>query len=147
MLLRISTFLLLLAFITSCTTEAAIERREDRLIGSWKIDRARFNDDRIFSNENIINEYRGDELTFFSDGSLEYIERNGEIYYGFWYIDAIRGGGEDDTTLFTLDADFYDVDDRLVFRWLGEIDRLNRNNFNISISDRDGELRLRWDRI
>lgn len=146
MLLRISTFLLLLAFITSCTIDAAIERREDRLIGTWVIDNARFDDDRLFSSDNITNEYRGDELTFFSDGSLEYIEANGEFYYGFWYIDAIRGIGEDNGTLYTLDADFYDVDDFLVFRWLGEIDRLNQNNFNISISDRDGELRLRWDR-
>lgn len=146
MLLRITTFLLLAAFITSCSIEQAIERREDRLIGTWEIDRARFDDDRIFSSDNITREYRGDELTFFADGSLEYIESNGEVYYGFWYLDALRGAGDDNNTLYTLDADFYDVDDRLVFRWLGEIDRLNRNNFNISISDRDGELRLRWDR-
>jgi len=139
--------LLGLFIFSSCTTEDLIERREDRLIGSWEIDRARYDDDGFnFNTDNVINEYRGDELTFFEDGSLEYIEDDGEFYTGTWYIDAIRGQGDDGSTLFTLDADFYDVDGFLVFRWLGDIDRLTYRNFNISISDRDGELRLRWDK-
>ena len=143
---RLAILLLGIFIITSCTTEQLIERREDRLIGSWEIDRARYDADGLFNSSNITNEYRGDELTFFENGELEYIENNGEIFTGTWYIDAIRGGGEDDNTLFTLDADFYDIDGFLVFRWLGDIDRLTFNNFNISISDRDGELRLRWDK-
>lgn len=141
------TFFIGLFLITSCTTEDLIERREDRLIGSWEIDRARFDEDNEFFSDNIINEYRGDELTFFEDGTLEYLEDNGELFIGTWYIDAIRNSSNDDGTLFTLDADFYDIDGNLVFRWLGDIDRLTYRNFNISISDRDGELRLRWDKL
>ena len=143
---KFSILLLGLFLITSCSTEELIERKEDRIIGSWEIDRARFDEDGFSFSDNVISEYRGDELTFFADGSLEYIEDNGEIYTGTWYIDAIRGGGEDDNTLFTLDADFYDIDGFLVFRWLGDIDKLTFQNFNLSISDRDGELRLRWDK-
>ena len=138
--------LLGLFLITSCSTEELIERKEDRLIGTWEIDRARFDEDGFSFSDNVINEYRGDELTFFTNGALEYKEDNGEIFTGTWYVDALRGRGEDDTTEFTLDADFYDVNDNLVFRWLGDIDKLTYRNFNISISDRDGELRLRWDK-
>jgi len=141
------TLLLLgLFLITSCSTEELIERREERLIGSWEIDRARYDADGFFNSDNIINEYLGDELIFFADGSLEYIEDYGEVYTGTWYIDALRGRGDDDETEYTLDADFYDVNGNLVFRWLGDIQRLTFNNFNINISDRDGQLKLRWDR-
>ena len=87
-----------------------------------------------------------EKLSFFENGSLEYIDDNVEIYTGTWFIDALRGRGEDDSTLYTLDADFYDINDNLVFRWVGDIDKLTYRNFNISISDRDGELRLRWDK-
>ena len=144
---KLTILLIGLFLISSCSTEELIERKEDRLIGTWEIDRARYDEDGLFNVDNIINEYRGDELTFFADGSLEYVEDNGEIYIGTWYIDALRGRGEDDATEYTLDADFYDVNNNLVFRWLGDIQRLTFNNFNINISDRNGELRLRWDKI
>ena len=143
---KYAILLLGLFLITSCSTEELIERREDRLIGTWEIDRARYDEDGFSFSDNIINEYRGDELTFFSNGFLEYIEDNGEVFTGTWYIDALRGRGEDDETEVTLDADFYDVNDNLVFRWLGDIQRLTYRNFNINISDRGGELRLRWDK-
>lgn len=143
---KFAILLLGIFIITSCTTEDLIERREDRLIGTWEIDRAWYDEDGLFNSSNIINEYRGDELTFFENGELEYTEDNGEIYTGTWYIDALRRRGDNDETEFTLDADFYDFNGNLAFRWLGDIQRLTFRNFNINISDRDGELRLRWDK-
>ena len=119
---RYAVLLLGIILISSCTIEDLIERREDRLIGSWEIDRARFDEDGFSFSDNIISEYRGDVLTFYSDGSLEYIEDNGEVFTGTWFIDALRGGEEG--TEYTLDADFYDIDGFLVFRWLGDITRL-----------------------
>ena len=74
--------LLGLFLITSCSTEELIERREEGLIGTWVIDRARFDEDGLSFSDNVINEYRGDELTFFENGSLEYIDDNVEIYTG-----------------------------------------------------------------
>lgn len=141
-----TVFVIGVIFFSACTIEDQLERKEDRLIGSWVIDRARFDEDGFFNSINITSEYRGDLLTFFEDGYLQYEENNGEIYTGTWYLDALRSSGEYDSTEYTLDADFYDVDGFLVFRWLGTIDRLNRNNFNLTISDRYGELILKWDR-
>ncbi|MBT8221270.1 MAG: hypothetical protein KJP00_15690 [Bacteroidia bacterium] len=133
-------------FLASCTIEEQLERKEDRLIGSWEIDRARFKDDGFFNSSNITNEFRGDLLTFFEDGFVQYVEDNGEVFTGTWFLDALRRSGENDTTEYTLDADFYDDDGFLVFRWLGTIDRLDRNNFNLTVADRYGELILKWDR-
>ncbi len=143
MTIKYTVLLLGLLFITSCSIEDLIERKEERLVGGWEIDRARFDEDGFSFSDNVINEYRGDELTFYADGSLEYREDNGELFTGTWYLDALRG---DEETQYTLDADFFDTDGNLAFRWLGDINKLTYHNFNIDIADRNGELRLRWDK-
>lgn len=130
---------------SACSIEDRIERREDRLIGDWIIERAVFKEDNELFNDNVTNEFRGDEITFFSDFTLEYRAGNGAIFGGFWAIDALRE--LDDDLEFTIDADFFDDRGRLAFRWLGTIDKLTNNNFNINVSERNGTLRLRWDRL
>jgi len=88
---------------------------------------------------------RGDRVTFFRNGQLEYITGDGRFFAGTWFIDALRD--LDDDLEFTMDADFFEPNGRLAFRWLGTIDRLTNNNFNINISEVDGTLRLKWDKL
>lgn len=131
--------------VTGCSIEDRIERRQDRLIGTWEIDRATFDEDGALFNDNITDDFRGDRLTFLPGGRVEYLTGDGRLFIGTWFIDAIRD--LDDDLEFTLDADFFGPTGFLEFRWLGTIQRLSENNFNLNIAEVDGTLRLRWDRV
>lgn len=134
-----------LLFISGCSIEDRIERREDRLTGTWIVEKAFFNRDGALFRDNITNEFRGDRVTFFPDYSLEYVAGNGEVFQGVWFIDAFRD--REDDLEFTIDADFFDFRGDLAFRWVGEITLLTENNFNVNIAERNGILRIRWDKL
>ncbi|MFT7120966.1 MAG: hypothetical protein ACJAZ9_001144 [Neolewinella sp.] len=138
-------FAALVLFTTGCSIQDKIERREDRLLGTWEIDRAVFDEDGSLFNNNITNDFEGDLLTFLPNGQVEYLTRGGEFFVGTWFIDALRD--LDDDLEFTIDADFFDGNGFLAFRWLGTISRLNENNFNLSVSEIDGTLRMKWDKV
>lgn len=141
--LFIASFLLL--FATGCSIQDRIERREDRLLGTWEIDRATFDEDGALFNNNITDDFRGDRITFLRNGRLEYVTGDGRFFAGTWFIDALRD--LDDDLEFTIDADFFAPDGFLAFRWLGTISRLTNNNFNLNVSEIDGTLRMRWDKL
>ena len=144
--MRLTTLLpLILLLASACSIEDKIERREDRLIGSWQIERATFKEDDNLFRDNVTSEFRGDRITFYADYSLVYVTGDGQFYDGAWRVSALRE--LDDDLEFTLDADFYDGRNRLSRQWLGLIDKLTDQNFNINLSERNGTLRLRWDRF
>lgn len=128
-----------------CGIDSRLERREDRLLGTWEIERAVFNEDGALFNDNITDDFRGDRITFFRNGQLEYVTGDGRFFAGTWFIDALRD--LDDDLEFTMDADFFEPNGRPAFRWLGTIDRLTNNNFNINVAEVDGTLRLKWDKL
>jgi hypothetical protein len=130
---------------SGCGIDSKLDRREDRLLGTWEIEKATFDEDGALFNNNVTNNFRGDRITFFRNGQLEYLTGDGRFFVGTWFIDALRD--LDDDLEFTLDADFFDPGGFLAFRWLGTIDRLTNNNFNINISEVDGTLRLKWDKL
>lgn len=134
-----------LLFTTGCSLEDRIDRREDRLLGTWVLDRATFDEDGALFNSNVTDEFAGDRITFLRNGQVEYLTGDGRFFVGTWFIDALRD--LDDDTEFTLDADFFDNRGFLAFRWVGTINRLTRNNFNINVAEVDGVLRLRWDKL
>ena len=136
---------LFLLTVLSCSIEDRIERREDRLLGTWQIDKASFKDDDDLFGDNVTNEFRGDRVTFFPDYTLLYEAGNGQLFDGFWVINAIRD--LDDDTEFTLDADFFDLRGRPAFQWLGTLKRLNGNRLNVTVFERGGVLQLRWDKL
>ncbi len=138
--------ILLFLLFASCSIEQRIERREDRLTGTWQIEKATFKEDDELFADNITSEFRGDRITFFPDFSLRYDAGNGEIFDGFWRISALREFDDNDLE-FAIDADFFDLRGRLAFQWIGTIDRLTEHNFNVNISERNGRLRLKWDRL
>lgn len=136
---------LALLLLSGCSIEERIERREDRLRGTWIIEKASFNEDGALFNDNITDEFAGDRITFYRNGEVEYLTGDGQFFVGTWFIDALRD--LDDDLEFTLDADFFDASGFLAFRWIGTIDRLTENNFNINIAEVDGILRLKWDKL
>ncbi|MEL6629693.1 MAG: hypothetical protein AAFQ92_29700 [Bacteroidota bacterium] len=139
-------FFLITLFITSCSLAERIERREDRLMGEWLLDRATFrNRGGIFFND-ISDEFRRDEVEFLSDFSLVYRAGNGEVFDGAWRVSTVEPRG-DDGIEFILDAEFYDIDNELAFTWVALIERLDRRRLKILIQEPGGELRLRWDKL
>lgn len=143
--LSLCALLVCLLSFSGCSIQDRVERREDRLLGTWVIDRAVFDEDGALFNDNITAEFEGDRLTFFPDNTVEYTTGNGQRFSGPWFIDALRD--LDDDIEFTLDADFFDVRGTLAFRWTGTISRLTENNFNINVAEVDGTLRMRWDKL
>ena len=136
---------LLLVLLSNCSLQDRISTFEERLEGTWVIDRAVFDEDGDLFNNNLTDDFRGDELTFFRDGTVEYFDADGRILSGPWFIDSFRD--LDDDTEFVLDADFFTDSGVLAFRWSGTIQRLTNNNFNLNVAEVDGTLRLKWDKI
>ncbi|MEM7574183.1 MAG: hypothetical protein AAF433_14850 [Bacteroidota bacterium] len=139
---------LLLLFLSACSLAERIERREDRLIGSWQMERATFRNLGGIFFQNITDEFAGDRVRFFNNLALEYIAGNGEVFDGNWRITAITTedfDGDRDTDFF-LDAEFYDADFNLAFTWVALIERLDNVRLKVLIQEPDGDLRLRWDR-
>lgn len=130
---------------SGCGIDSQLERREDRLLGTWEIEKATFDEDGALFNNNVTDDFRGDRITFLRNGQLEYVTGDGRFFAGTWFIDALRD--LDDDLEFTMDADFFAPGGFLAFRWLGTINRLTNNNFNINISEVDGTLRLKWDKL
>ena len=141
---RLYPLLLFLVFV-GCSIEDRIERREDRLLGAWQIDKATFKDDNALFRDNVTGDFRGDRVTFFPDYTLLYETGTGQLFDGYWVISAVRD--RDDDTEFTLDADFFDLRGRPAFQWLGTIDRLSNNSLNVTVFERGGVLQLRWDKL
>lgn len=141
-------FLLALLFLPGCSLEERVERREDRLVGTWVIDRARFDEPGDLFRDNLDDEFRGDVLTFFADGSVFYEDRDGFDFDGLWRITAVREqvDGERDVEFF-LDAEFFRASGNFAFAWIGVITKLTNNNFNLTVQEPGGSLILRLDRL
>ena len=144
-MIRILATALLFLSLTACSVEDRLDRYEDRLLGSWVLEKASFDENGALFNDNVTDEFAGDQITFFRNGRIEYLTGNGAFFAGTWFLDAIRDL-EDDLE-FTMDADFFDDNGQLAFRWLGTVKRLTNNNFNINVAEVDGVLRLRWDKL
>lgn len=137
-----------LLLIGACSLESKIERREDRLIGTWQIEKAFFKEDGDWFRDNRRDEFAGDRVTFYADYTLLYDDRDGRVYDGRWRLsaDRISNDGEGDVEYF-LDADFYDDFGRPAFSWLGNITRLSHHTMRIFLAERSGRLELRLDKL
>lgn len=134
--------------LLACSVESQLERREDRILGTWVIDRARFDENGDLFSDNVDDAFKGDLLDFFADGTVNYESVDNALFLGAYRIVPWREdvNGEGDLE-FVLDAEFYFPDGTLAFAWVGGIDRLGNNDFNLSISEPTGVLRLRLDRV
>lgn len=146
--MRYFLFLFGLICFSACSVEQQLERREDRILGTWVIDRARFDENGDLFNDNVDDLYKGDLIDFYADGTTNYESINNDLFVGLWRITPWREevNGEGDVE-FILDAEFYFPNGDLAFAWVGEINRLGNNDFNLSISEPTGVLRLRLDRV
>ena len=138
---------ILFAF-TACSLEERIERREDRLLGTWVIDKARFDEPNELFDDDVDDEFKGDLIDFYRDGTTNYESINNDFFTGFWRVVGLREevDGERDVE-FLLDAEFFFPDGTPAFTWVGRITRLGGEDLTLRIQEPTGELRLQLDRV
>ena len=133
--------LLLLGLLSSCTIEDRLERREDRLQGTWYFERAFYKADGALFRDNVINEFDGDAITFFNDYTALYDDYSLEATFdGDWSLFADRSfyDDENEDVEFFLDMSFYDFVNQEDFTYYGNVTRLTRNRLNMRVNLRNG---------
>lgn len=131
--------------ITSCSLEDRIERREERIMGAWRIDKAWYKSDRALFRRNVRDEFGEDIIRFFDNYEAVYEDwRTGELFFGDWTISAYRG---DDDIDFLLDMEFYDDRGRLYEAFLSNVTQLTRQKLNITVHEPSGVYTFRLRRF
>lgn len=138
---KVIPFLLFAIWVLAgCTIEDRIERKEDRLLGTWYFERAHFKEDGDLFRDNVINEFEGDIITFFDDYTALYDDYSLQaVFDGDWGLFADRGtyDNEDDVEFF-LDMSFYDFVNREDFNYYASVTLLTRNKLNLKVHLRNG---------
>jgi hypothetical protein len=144
-LFSITAFLGLILFLSGCSDDFLLQRREDRLIGAWEFDRVLYFPNRG-SRRNLSREYAGDVIEFFRNGRAIYYDASlNASFDGDWILDLDRSWGESDDAEFFLDMYFYDFIHREEFSFLTQATILNNNRMTLISNERAGsyEFRLR----
>lgn len=140
---------LLTILMTSCSKEAIIRRKEDRLIGAWEFDKVFYKADNALFRDNITHEYANDIIHFYPDYTASYDDYSlRTIFDGEWtlIVDEDYYDGDNDLEFF-VDAMFYDFVNGEDFYMFGSIDRLNRNKMRLEASDRRGTYTFKLRRL
>lgn len=140
--------LLLSTILSACSLDYQLERKEDRLMGSWTFTHAFYKDNGAIFRDNIFPEFAGDVIEFYPNYEASYDDAsNRYLYWGDWEVFAQRGGADDDDIEFFLDMFFYDERGYESFSYIGTVRRLTRNSLKIEAYDRYGEYTFRLERI
>ena len=142
-------FVLLAILMTSCSKEAIIHRKEDRLIGAWEFEKVFYKGDHALFRDNITHEYANDIIHFYPDYTATYDDASlRSIFDGEWalIVDEDYYDGDHDLEFF-VDAIFYDFINGEDFTMFGSIDRLNRNKMRLEASDYRGTYTFKLRRL
>lgn len=136
---------------SSCSKEAIIRRKEDKLIGAWQFEKAFYKKDGAIFRDNVIREYANDVIEFYPDYTASYDDYSlRSIFQGDWslIVDEDDAFDHSSTDLeFFVDAVFFDFLNREDFFIFGSIDKLNRNKLNLESSDRYGSYTFKLERL
>ena len=129
----------------SCTIEERLENKEERLLGTWEIEKAFYQDDNDLFRDNLTDEFEGDLLDFYDDFTVVYDDaQTREIFFGDWVLHAYRDYYDDDSDVdFLLDMEFYDDRDDFAFAWFSHVTRLSWEKLHIRVQDRQGVYTFR----
>lgn len=130
-------FLLIVIFISSCTDRGRLERRENRIEGTLYFDRAFYKGDYALFRKNIIEDYRGDRITFYDDGYAEYYDASLDAYFeGDWFLTLHKTQYHDgNERIYTLDVEFLDYIHRERFGFYSNAIKIGLNNLNLEVYD------------
>lgn len=134
---------------SGCSEQYWLERKEDKLIGTWEFEKAFYKADNALFRDNITNEYADDIIEFYGDYTADYIDYSlNTTFPGDWEIilDKDYYYTEDGGSLnneYFIDAVFYDGLAGEDFEFFGSIDRLNNNRLQFEARDRRGTYTFR----
>lgn len=129
---------------SSCSDEYFLERKEDKIVGTWEFEKAFYKEDGSLFRDNITHQYADDQVNFYGDYFAEYVDASlNTVFPGEWQIllDQDIYFTDDQTSRnleFFIDATFFDLVAGEEFTFFGSIDRLDRNVLRFEASDRDG---------
>ncbi len=140
-----------LLFVSACTKEGIIRRKENKLIGAWQFEKVFFKKHGALFRDNITHEFTHDIIEFFPDYTAIYDDYSLQaIFQGEWHLiideDDVYDNSNSDLEFF-IDAVFFDFLNREDFYVFGSIDRLNRNKLNLEGSDRTGKYTFKLRRL
>lgn len=142
-------FSLTVFVLSSCSNEALLNRRENRLIGTWEFDKVSFKEDGALFRDNLTDDYEGDLIEFFPNYTALYDDASlNAIFEGDWnlYLDRNADGDDSDAEYF-LDMIFYDDINREEFSYFTNATRLTNNNMTLIASTRAGQFRFKLDKV
>ena len=134
----------LVCLISACSEEFLLERKEDKLIGRWEIEKVFYKSDHALFRDNITEDYRNDIMEFHGDYTAEYYDYSvNTVFPGDWQIHLDRDSyytddGNGSNTEYFIDAVFYEMFPDGDFSFFGSIDRLNKNKLDFEARDRRG---------
>lgn len=146
LLLPLVLFALILG---ACSKEYIIERKEDKIIGAWEIDKVFYKKDFALFRDDISYQFRNDIVEFFPNYEAIYDDFSLEaVFDGAWslIVDEERCCDNSDLEFF-LDAYFYDFVNREEFGLFGQITRLTRERLHFESHDRKGQYTYKLRRI
>ncbi|HLT94067.1 MAG TPA: hypothetical protein VKZ56_05870 [Membranihabitans sp.] len=135
--------------LNSCSIEQRLDRKEEKLIGVWVIDKVIYDKYGSLFKRKITSEYRNDVFEFLPGNRVYYYDDDINFEFeGNWDVVAERRydkEGDKDFEFF-IEMHFYDPVYRDAFGYYGYISRLTRNRFHFHVSDGRGELEFRFRR-
>ncbi|MFY0685856.1 MAG: hypothetical protein JXQ90_01755 [Cyclobacteriaceae bacterium] len=134
-----------LVLLLSCSEEALLDNKADRVSGMWVFKEAKYHDyNRVFAND-LNREYDGDiiELDFdfyavYTDFELK------EAFEGSWGIYLETDEYED---IYFVEMTFYDPVVEEEFGYYAEIEMVTNNKMNLIARNTNGEYRFKLLRL
>lgn len=127
---RIVLFTLLATVIaTGFSCRAVFETPEDRIEGTWVLERAERNN--FFNWQDVYTGYENGDFTFYSNGDVVYRDNLGTLN-GRWYMQTINDGYYDsngnyqETRRTTLSLRLYNFNNNRIIDWVFDDFSVNR---------------------
>lgn len=134
--------LLSTVILSSCTDDQILDRKERRVTGTWKIDRATFREDWSLFNDNVIGFYQDDQITFYDDYSAVYNDNSLQaLFEGDWGLILERDADDDRFTY--IDMRFFDTVNEEEFTYFAEITFLTHRKMKMTVITDDGRYRFK----
>lgn len=138
-----------MVLFSSCSDEEIVERREDKIEGTWEFEKAFYKRDNALFRDNVLEDFEGDLIHFHADQTAIYVDNSlDESFDGDWFVVLERYYDQDDVDReFFLDMEFYDSVNDESFFYYGNIQWLTKKRLNFTAWDDNGEYTFKLRKV